>query len=321
MEMSMKAPVDLTPASDGLPGIDVFTISPPGLGTMLRISIARPVQPAIGGNPDIPPTMAYVTDADYLFGTLADAARVGSFGGDLAPSIVVGIGYAEETGNLAFVTKRRFLDFYRGPRRRFDAGAYGSFEFGGADAFLAAIADHVIPSVESRFAGGGVARRVLLGTSAGGHFSAFVLSQRPELFQGYAMMSPMLVDPQTPVDGAIVRQQGDGSIVQLIQNLPRGHLSPGTRVFLSAGGLEEDPGSMFADFAIISNAMRMRTAVAHLGAETELAVFPGETHGSVTGGASRRALRFLLPALTGAPDWRAALADTGEAPASDEPST
>lgn len=308
--MSKPAPADLIPAQDALPGVEIFTIEPPGLGTALRISIARPVRPAVGSD-DGPWPVVYATDADYLFGTVLDAARVGGYGGESAPAVVVGIGYAEETGDLRFVSTRRFLDFYRGPRRVFDAGAYGKFEFGGADEFLAALRDHVIPSVEQHVGGVDPARRVLLGTSAGGHFAALALAQDPELFQGYALMSPMLVDPQAPDGSVPARALGDDVMVRLIEDLPEGSLPSGRRAFLSAGSLEEDPGTMFANYAIISNALRMRTVLARHGVATDFLEVAGGTHGSSTAAAISRALRFLLP--VGAPDWQAALAAKPEA--------
>lgn len=302
--MSEETPAELVPALGPAAGIETFVIEPPGLGTGLRISIARAIQPVVGAN-DGPTAVVYVTDADYMFGTVVDAVRVGSLGGELAPAVVVGIGYAEEKGDLAFVSTRRFLDFYRGPRRSFSAGAYGSFEFGGADAFLAALRDHVIAAVEGHVAGIDPARRILLGMSAGGHFAAYAMAEAPELFQGYALMSPMLVDPQSPVAGALPQSVGDPVMVRLIEQLPA--LPEGRRAFLSAGALEEDPGTMFADFAIISNAFRMRAALARHGVETQFVQFPGETHGSVAGAAIARGLRFLLP-VDARPDWQAALA-------------
>jgi len=292
----------LARSTDAIPGVETFILDPPGLGTALRVSIAEPAAPVLGPPPKGPIAIVYTTDADYCFGTVVEAARVGGSAGDLATAIVVGIGYAEESGSLTFTGKRRILDFYRGPRHSLDMGAYGSFEFGGADAFLASLRDHVIPQVERRIRAIDPARRVLLGTSAGAHFAVYALTQDPGLFRGYGLMSPVLVDfPPSP---------GDGSLVRLIQDLPDGALPPGLRVFLSAGALEEDPGTMFAPFAIISNAYRMRAALARHGATTEFVQFAGETHTSASGAAISRALRFLLPPLEPGPDWQAALATT-----------
>lgn len=288
-----------------IPGVSTFTISPPGLGTTLRISIAASTDVVVGEAPD-KKAIIYTTDADYFFGTTVEAARLASFGGQAAPAVVVGIGYHEETGDMRFVSKRRFLDFYRGPRRQFDAGAYGKLDFGGADAFLAAIRDHVIPIVEEQVEGVDRGRRVLMGSSAGGHFVSYVLSEAPELFNGYSMVSPMLVDPQTPENGLISLTAGDDTMVRLISGLPAGSLPEGIRVFLAAGGAEEDPGTMFADFAIVSNAYRMRTALARHRVATRLEVFTGEGH--APRGAIPHAIGFLLPPATANTDWQEALA-------------
>lgn len=181
-------------------------------------------------------------------------------------------------------------------------GAYGSYEMGGADAFLAALREHVIPTVEPQLTGVDATRRVLLGASAGGHFAAYALTQDPALFRGYALMSPVLVDYPPPPDDVVM--------VRLVENLPEGALSPEMRVFLSAGSREEDPAEPLASLAIISNAYRMRAALARHGVATELALFTGETHTSVLSTAIGRALRFLLPAPGPKPDWRAALTAT-----------
>lgn len=283
-----------------IPGVETFILEPPGLGTALRVSLAQSAVPVLGARPAGPIDVIYTTDADYCFGTVVEAARIGGSAGDIATAIVVGIGYAEEQGDLAFTGKRRIADFYRPPHRVLDMGGYGVFEFGKADVFLAALREHVLPAVENRTHQIDPARRVLLGTSAGAHFAAYVMLQAPALFRGYGLMSPVLIDyPPEP---------GDAALVRLVQELPPGALPEGLRVFLSAGEREEEPGSMFEAFAILSNAHRMRSALARLGVTTDFVQFAGETHTSVMGAAISRALRFLLPPSAPAPDWQAALA-------------
>lgn len=269
------------PQISPLPGAESFLIAPQGLGVALRISIARTGRPS-----ESAPTVVYATDADYCFGTVVEAARIGAYAGETGAAIVVGIGYAEERGDYAFADRRRGLDFYRGPRRSIELGAM-SLELGGADAFLAALVGTVAPEVERRVAEAAGARRLLLGMSAGGHFAAYALTQKPEAFQGYALISPALIDfPPAP---------GDEQLVEAVRAMGEGAIPPGTAVFLSAGAREEDPQSPIAAASIIGNAYRMRAALAARGARTELAVFADETHFSVMGAAIGRALRFLIP--------------------------
>lgn len=284
--------------TSALPGIESFVVEPEGLGTALRISIARP-SPATIAAADGKLSVVFLTDADYAFGTAVEAARMGQYAGEIGPAAIIGIGYAEEQGDYAFVGMRRGLDFYRAPRRSMDMPGGGTLELGGADAFLAALLDTVAPEIERRFPEIAGARRLLFGMSAGGHFAAHVLTRRPEAFAAYAMMSPALVDfPPMP---------GDEQMVEAVRALTPGSIPPGTQVFLTAGSREEEPDEPLAAASIISNAYRMRAALAGHGVVTELHLFEGETHISVLGAAITRALHVLVPA-SGPPSWQAALA-------------
>jgi hypothetical protein len=274
-----------TPIS-AIPGVESFVVAPDGLGASLRVSIARPSTPAIAATAGAP-AVVYVTDADYCFGSVVEAARMGCYAGEVGPAVIVGIGYAEERGDYGFVGRRRGFDFYRGPRRSVEIPGFGTLELGGAEAFLAALLDVVVPEVDRRLPEAAGARRILFGMSAGGHFAAHVLTRRPDAFQGYAMMSPALVDfPPAP---------GDEQMVQAVRALPVGAIPSGTAVFLSAGAREEEPGETLASASIISNAYRMRAALAAHEVSTELVLFADETHISVLGVAITRALRFLAP--------------------------
>lgn len=268
-----------------IPGVETFVLNPDGLGTGLRISIARTFSPAM--EPAGAISIIYVTDADFMFGTVVEAARMGRYGGEVGPVVIVGIGYADETGDYSFSQFRRGLDFYRGPRRSFEIPHLGSLPLGGADAFLAALLDTVIPEIAHRLPGAEGADRILFGGSAGGHFAAYTLTQRPETFKGYAMMSPALVDfPSSP---------GDEQLVEVVRALPQGAIPVGTKVFLSAGTREEEPGEALAAASLISNSYRMRNALAAHGVVTNLVLLADETHFSMLGAAVSRALRFLAP--------------------------
>lgn len=293
--MTDKSEAALAPGVNPMPGVQTYIMHPPGFDVALRLSIAPPVKPILPPSHIYPETVVYATDADFGFGTVVEAARIAIMGGAIAPATVVGIGYADETGDLDFTAKRRVKDFYRGSPRSMDSGPYGTFELGGADAFLAALKDHVIPAVERKISANTPLHRILLGTSAGGHFAAHALMTEPKLFQGVAMMSPMLIDLAPEGDGIDKARSGLGELVQDMEALASQAFPSGLRIFLSAGEFEEDPQDMSDHFTIISNALRMRSALARRGAVTALKQFEGENHGSVLGAAISRALRFLLP--------------------------
>jgi predicted alpha/beta superfamily hydrolase len=272
-------------------GVDTFVVEPPGLGAALRISVAPPATPAFGAPTTEPCAVIYVTDADMCFGSVTEAARLMAYAGDIAPAYVVGIGYAEETGDYAFTSSRRALDFYKPPHRIVEFPGLGSMAFGGADVFLRALLEQVLPEAERRYPRIDPSRRFLFGTSAGGHFAAYTLAQAPEAFAGYAMMSPNLRDwPPVP---------GEDVMLDAIAAMPNGAIPAGVRVFLSAGDSEDDPGTSIASAGIVSNIYRLRATLAGLGVETGLTVFQGETHTSVPGAAISRAVRYLLPSSGG----------------------
>ena len=273
---------------NSLPGVDTFVVEPPGLGTALRISVAPPAHPMFVAPRPGPHPVVYVTDADFCFGAATEAARMMASAGEIAPAYVVGIGYAQETGDYGFVNVRRALDFYRPPRRSMEVPGFGSLTLGAGDVFLKALTEQVFPEAERRHPDIDPRRRFLFGMSAGGHFAAYALTQAAQAFAGYAMLSPNLRDwPPTP---------GEDVMVDAIAALPEGHIPEGTRVFLSAGDSEDDPGTWLASAAVIGNIYRLRAVLAAKGVETGLAVFAGETHTSVAGAAISRALRYLLPA-------------------------
>ena len=271
---------------NAIPGVDTFILEPPGLGAALRISIAMPPASQVGASSEEALAVAYITDADFCFGTAAEHARMMYGVGEIAPVVVVGIGYAAEAGDLLFSSLRRGTDFYGGPRRTIIIPPARELTLGGADGFLAALRTHVFPAVEARVPRIDPARRFIFGISAGGHFTAYALVNAPRDFAGYAMMSPNLRD-FPPVPGADI-------LVEAVERLEKGSIPPGVRVFLSAGENEEDPDNPLRLAGIITNLYRMQAALAAHGAATSRVIFPGETHTSVFGAAMSRAFRFLF---------------------------
>ena len=107
--------------------------------------------------------------------TLATAAvDMLSENGRIPPMIVVGI---KNTNRTRDMTPSR-------PAKTFGGSA------GGADKFLAFIADELLPTVDRTYRTRPY--RVLVGHSLGGLFAVYALMSRPDVFQGYIAISPSL---------------------------------------------------------------------------------------------------------------------------------
>jgi predicted alpha/beta superfamily hydrolase len=168
-----------------------FTFTSEHAGVDLEISVAVPAFAAALAEPR---PAVYVLDGNLTFAMAAPIARsyellaLGHF-----PSLaVVGIGYAD--ANPLEVMARRMLDLSptasagSGPAA---ASAPAPRGFGGADAFLAALREEVVPEVERRFPLD-PADRTLAGWSMGGLFGLHVLFSDPALFRRYVLVSPSI---------------------------------------------------------------------------------------------------------------------------------
>ncbi|WP_228745180.1 alpha/beta hydrolase [Paenibacillus sp. S150] len=153
-----------------------------------RILVSHPTgEPPPEGYPVI-----YALDGHAVFHTLAESARVqtrGPHGFD--PVVIVGIGYPS---GEAFDMSRRCNDFTMPARqstlpKRPDGREWP--EYGGADSFLAVLADDIMPLISGLFP---VDRRrqALFGHSLGGLFVLHALFTRPSLFSHYAAGSPSI---------------------------------------------------------------------------------------------------------------------------------
>jgi predicted alpha/beta superfamily hydrolase len=112
--------------------------------------------------------------------TLATAAvDMLSDAGRIPPMIVVGI---KNTDRNRDMTPTR-------PATAF-GGAPWAGSAGGADKFLAFIADELLPTVDRAYRTRPY--RVLVGHSLGGLFAVYALMYRPDVFQGYIAISPSL---------------------------------------------------------------------------------------------------------------------------------
>lgn len=208
--------------------LEQFTLPHPGGEGQLKISVAAPAMVP----PDATIPVLYVVDGDFLFGIAAELARVLTSVAAFPPFYVVGIGY--DADYLDFL-KLRTADLSP-PISAEAAAAMGSIgamvgaeRNGGADQFLAFLADTLKPEIAARYPETG-GEQILFGHSLGGLFAAHALLTRPDAFTSFIVGSPSLWW------GGFSILQKLPAFAEQLSALPR---QP--RVFVGVGGKEQDP--------------------------------------------------------------------------------
>ncbi|MFA6117068.1 MAG: alpha/beta hydrolase-fold protein [Sphingomonas sp.] len=171
--------------------LDQFTLAHPSGDGHLTISVAAPVVESPGGRVPV----LYVVDGDVAFGLAAEIARVLTSVAAFPAFYVVGIGY--DAAYAAFL-KLRTADL--SPPIRAEAltelgalgDAIGGERNGGADAFLAFLAETLRPEIAARYPQTAGGDRILFGHSLGGLFAANALLTRPDAFAAFLISSPSL---------------------------------------------------------------------------------------------------------------------------------
>ena len=227
----------------------------------------------------------YLLDANWSFPIAVETARLLAIGprehpnGDLSEQpVLVGIGYPVGLYRNAIPPRLKDLtptpdpDLIREVSRNigFSVESSGS---GGASAFLAALADDVVPEVERRYRLDSN-RRSLFGHSLGGLFAVHVLFHRPELFESYLITSPAL-------------WWGQGAIWKSEEEFRQTGKELRGRVLLMSGSLDDGqlPSTKKLDDVFRSRAYR--------GLVWHTEVFDNETHSSVGALSLSRGIRWL----------------------------
>jgi len=117
-----------------------------------------------------------VLDGEYEHEPAAAVARFYATMAQLPPLIVVGVRNTDRMRDMTPVPVAGF----RVPPEAGNAG--------GADKFLAFLADELIPHLDSTYRT--TPMRVLIGHSLGGLFTLHALAQKPQAFMGYVVMEP-----------------------------------------------------------------------------------------------------------------------------------
>jgi hypothetical protein len=286
MSFSLQAPVDQ------------FELPHPSGNGSFKISVSRAAHVPEGAS--IP--VLYVLDADIGFALAAEVARLRGTMGMLPTAMVVGIGYGVGFAEFA---KLRTADLTPplSDAGREALGGMTSFigdQDGGADAFLAFLAETLVPEIGRRYAEASATDRILFGHSLGGLFTAYALLNRPDAFTTFLANSPSLW-----WDGFAIL----GHLPAFADKLAKLDCQP--RVLIGVGGKEQDlptkvPAGMamsLAEAQAVVTASRMVDAVPEFAAaladagltEVEHVIYADEDHGSVVPAAMMRGLRFAVP--------------------------
>lgn len=276
-----------------LESVERFDLVNPATGRSLRISVSNPYG-ATAEAGSLP--ILFVTDADLFFGMAAE--MTGLRAGALKPCVVVGVGYGV---GLAEISPLRTRDLTP-PLSDEGLAALPWFEKfygkarGEAPALVSFIADVLTPQIARLYPAADTETRILFGASFGGLFVLHALFARPEAFSGVIATSPAVYwDRFQLLDRA-------AAFAEAVRERP-------PRVFLSAGGKEQDPlteapprrialdelNAEIADSRFIDGARGLAARLKGLGLpDVEFVLFEGEDHSSVIPAALSRGLGHVL---------------------------
>lgn len=252
-----------TPVS--VSGTDRFLLKAKSNGIEYRIDVSLPQGV---DTMTVRPPVFVITDANLAFNTAHETVTMLGISGEMAPVIVVGVGYPETDG-------RGYTPAYAASRTRDytptrEAGMPGG---GGSAAFLAFLKDELVPMVEARYRADPT-RRGLGGHSLGGLFATYALLKEPGFFTRFWIGSPSLWwDHQLPFSW--------------IPETKKGGTQPHGRAYVTVGAKES--AVMVPPARRMATELRRGFPALRVGSQ----VYPDESHGSVVGGAISRALRFL----------------------------
>ncbi|MCP4223546.1 MAG: alpha/beta hydrolase [Actinomycetia bacterium] len=219
--------------------------------------------------------LVVVLDGQWVFGVVRDAFRVLALGRELPEAVVVGITHSRT--DLRDLVQDRAADFT--PTKATAPTETGvqipAAEVGNAALFRRAMLEEILPVATSELRLNG--DRTLVGHSFSALFALDTLLTDPDLFDRWVLASPSVWwDDQV----MFRREANHASVTEDIS----------ARVFISAGS---DEGGLegFGGHRDLYDRLLERN---YPSLNLSWALFPGETHSSVIGGAVSRGLRQVF---------------------------
>jgi hypothetical protein len=258
----------------------------------LEISIQGPLVPG----PE-PLRVVYATDANLLFGAVANMSTMLMMGAEVPPVLTVGIGYPVGP-DLAVWARRRIYDFSATPDE-WMLGVLsssplfgGEVKAGGAPLFFRFMSEELWPWIAGRYH---VSEdRTYVGDSMGGQFGIYTLFNHHGFFKRYVIGSP-------EISWDLPR------CFDYEANYAAAHDDLNAVVFLSAGGSEHvlspafDPimRPFFARANRAAHTVRMGELLAsrhYPSLKLKTLIFPEETHFTVVYALIPHGLRYVFQA-------------------------
>jgi len=251
-------------------------------GQTYRLSIAAPFTI----DPQVAYPVFYVLDGNFFFGSAAYIEAKLTHDGDVAPAVVVSIGYP--TDDWDEVRRGRWNDLSPWPLDPaiLALAAPGIKKTGGGEAFLRFIEEDVKPFVAARFKVD-PSKQTLFGYSLGGLLALDEMFKNPTAFSTYVLSSPVISWNDRKVlagEPAFAMRAKTGAL----------HL----RILVTSAGEEQDPKDPVAVAArMIDNASELAERLAAVNPRNivvERTIFTGETHNSGGTVSLSRGIRFAL---------------------------
>ena len=274
---ALAASVSASPAQ--IWSTDQFVFHSALLGRDMLIQVGKPLLPQKGASAAV-----YVLDGNSTFGMVADIAANAGSHGDMAPAYVIGIGYPSQQFGDWYTTRVRDLTQVELTPEQLAkvVGVDPSLPSGEGMRFQRFLTQELRPLIQGRYPVDPT-RAILAGHSLAGLFTAHVLLNDPEAFDGYIIGSP-----------SIWAERG------LLAKASAFKAPAPITVFLGLGA-EEQHEVPVADMTADARNLGRRLAGHPSGLILRLHVFEGEGHVTMLPDFYSRALRFVLPPKKTAP--------------------
>lgn len=260
--------------------IDEFTITDPTTGLEQIVSVSLPAR--LASLDEVP--LLVCLDGPWMFGTVRDATRIMSMGGEAPEAAVVGLSFADPSmGEYLRQRARWYTPTPWVPPEITGVRGLEADECGRAAELLSIITDQVVPRVEAEHLGGTpVSQRWLIGHSFSALFGLRALFTEPTAFDRWLLASPSI-------------WWDDRSVLADVEAWFEANDDLEASLFLCYGSQEsqEPPETNFRMGANVDELVEELRARAYPGLDLHTRVLPDDGHSSSIGAAVSHGLRAL----------------------------